>query len=332
VTILNVLRDKKLKLPDIVLKYRSVQKLMSTYYGPFLHQAAIQGSVYPKMHMVSTATGRGSSAAPNGQNMPPAARQCFRSKHGNFIDVDFSQLEICALAVITQDPILIADLMAGTDLHFQTGKDVMGWKVPNDMTSETRRVVKAVNFGLIYGGGAGGLSISTGQPKKLVKQLIGAFFRRYKRVEEWQSEFYKEVVHNMVPAGIIEGEQTYCSNVRLPISNRLFHFREGKSPPWLRAKTGRKFSFKPTETKNYPVQGFAGGDVVMDALVYLYNRTARFPNTTIRMTVHDSLLLDTDLAERDVRAIMNDVCRAIEIKYGLPFQLCFDIKSGKYWQ
>lgn len=315
-----------------VLEYRKVQKLMNTYVGPFLEKTKTIPTVHPKMNVCATATGRLSSSDPNGQNLPPAARELFESTHGLFHEIDFKQLEVVCLAAITEDPQLTADLNNGVDVHFKTGQRVMGWKTPADMTDDERKLVKNVNFGLIYGGGAAGLALQTGQTKKLVKSLIDGFYDRYPGVADWQAKFYKEVARNLKPYDIKDGEQRYHSYVTLPISNRKFHFVESPSPKWLRIKTGRKFSFKPTETKNYPVQGFAGGDIVMLALVLLHQALWDFGNTDIRMTVHDSILVDSDLDVHDLEVIMQSVCIKIVTVFNLPFALAFDIKSGKNWR
>lgn len=315
-----------------VMDYRKVQKLMGTYIGPFLERTKTIPTIHPKMHMVSTATGRLSSAEPNGQNLPPNARELFESQYGNFHEIDFKQLEVCALAAITQDQQLIDDINDGVDSHFETGKQVMGWKVETDQTKEERTLVKNVNFGLIYGGGAGGLSMQTGQPKKLIKSLMDGFFKRYPQVAVWQENFYKDVVKVLKPYDVKDGEQRYHSMVTLPISSRKFHFVESESPKWLKAKTGRKYSFKPTETKNYPVQGFAGGDIVMLALTELHRKLWDEHNTEIRMTVHDSILVDTGMPVNELRTIMEDVCTQIETVFSLPFELKFDITSGDHWR
>lgn len=320
------------KYIDWVLKYRKVQKLMNTYVGPFLEKTKTIPTVHPKMNVCATATGRLSSSDPNGQNLPPAARHLFKSEFGQFHEIDFKQLEVVCLAAITGDPQLIADIKMGVDVHFKTGQKVMGWKVESDMTKEERTLVKNVNFGLIYGGGASGLSMQTGQPKKLIKQLIDAFYARYPGVADWQHKFYLEVTRNLKPYDVKDGEQRYHSYAELPISKRKFHFVESESPKWLKVKTGRKFSFKPTETKNYPVQGFAGGDIVMMALVFLHHRLWDIPNTEIRMTVHDSLLVDTDMSVGDLRHEMMQVCHEIESVFGLPFNLAFDIESDTHWR
>jgi DNA polymerase I-like protein with 3'-5' exonuclease and polymerase domains len=317
-----------------VVEYRKLQKTMGTYIGPFLELTKKVPTIHPKMNMNATVTGRLSSSQPNGQNMPDIARKCFISEHGQLYEIDFKQLEMYSVAAISDDHQLIDDLHNGVDIHYKTGCDVMGWQTPSDMTEEGRRAVKAVNFGLLYGGGANSLARTAGLPVKIVKDLIKAFYARYKRVAEWQKEFFTEVTQNLTPAGIEEGEQIYESLVRLPISERLFYFKERKSPKWLRQKTGRKYSFKPTETKNYPVQGFAGGDIVMDALVLLYEimQKQEYKSTKLRMSVHDSILVDTKLNVLALSGHMDTVCRAIETRYQLPFKLEFDIKSGKHWK
>jgi DNA polymerase-1 len=319
---------------NALMDYRTVTKLVNTYYGPFLEQAKIQPTIHPKMNMGTTGTGRLSSSAPNGQNLPDPVRQLFKSEYGKFMEIDFKQLEVVALAFLSKDPQLIEDIQQGRDLHYETGKHVMGWKTPADMSKKDRKLVKNVNFGLIYGGGVAGLSNQTGQPEKLIKKLINAFYGRYKHVGPWQQDFYTSVVKHMKPNGFKEGEQIYKSLVKCPISGRKFQFSEAKAPQWLRARTGRKYSFKPTETKNYPVQGFAGGDIVMMALWGLYHklRHAFRPHTQIRMTVHDSLLVDTDMSETELHRMMQEVCQDIVQYYGLPFKLDFDIEVGTYWQ
>jgi len=323
------------KYVEKLLEYRAAIKLSSTYFGPFLEEATLDYAhpyVHPKMNMCQTVTGRLSSSKPNGQNMPPEAREVFISENGLMMEIDFRQLEVVALAHLSKDPQLLADIQAGEDIHFNTGKHVMGWKVSADMTKQQRTIVKNVNFGLIYGGGAKGLAASTGQPVKLIKQLIKAFYDRYPGVSVWQRQYYTDMVGLMKPSHLENGEQVYSSLTRDGVSGRKFYFTEGRSPQWIRAKTGRGFSFKPTETKNYPVQGFAGGDIVMTALWELYFRIAGLDRTQIRMTVHDSILVDTDMDQQQVVVMMQDVCADIEQLFGLPFKLDFDIQSGLYWQ
>jgi DNA polymerase I-like protein with 3'-5' exonuclease and polymerase domains len=100
----------------------------------------------------------------------------------------------------------------------------------------------------------------------------------------------------------------------------------------VRVKTGRRYSFKPTETKNYPVQGFAGGDIVMVALSILWERLYGKEGTCLRMTVHDSILVDTDMSDTELQIIMDSVCGETEHLLGISIPLKFDIQSGSTWQ
>lgn len=315
-----------------VLAYRGVQKMLGTYIGPFLEKTKDIPTIHSKMHMVSTGTGRLSSADPNGQNSPPEARECFTSRWGDLMEIDFKQLEMVGVAAIAQDQQLIDDLNNGVDVHFETGKSVMNWKIPADMNTKDRTIVKNVNFGILYGGGANGLATQTGQPIPLIKQLIASFYKRYPRIKVWQAEFYTAVTKNLKPAGFINGEQVYDSEVVLAQSKRRFYFKESKSPKWLAKITGRGYSFKPTETKNYPIQGFAGGDIVMSALTRLHRRLWSVPFTEIVMTVHDSILVDTALEENIIDIIMKEICEQVEQEFSLPCKLEFKITAGTNWK
>jgi DNA polymerase I-like protein with 3'-5' exonuclease and polymerase domains len=317
------------------LAYKQKEKLSSTYMAPLLANTTVEHDrVHPKLNTCLTATGRLSSSNPNGQNMPPYARECITGTH-RLYDMDFTQMEVLALALESQDRALIADIIHGRDIHYETGKQVMGWHKPSDMTKKDRTTVKGVNFAIIYGGGALGIYTSTGTPLPMVKNLLKAFYNRYPRVKQWQAEVYGEVLANAVPAGHKEGEQIYTSAVKGRTSGRLFKFKQSKAPDWVRKKTGCMWSFKPTDTKNYPVQGLAGGDIVMDVLVmwyYLYCETVQ-PNEQVklRMTVHDNFLIDTNIGDTRVKDLMKKACTLVEQRYGMPFNLAFDIVVGKHW-
>ena len=316
---------------DAILKLKKVQKIIGTYLGPFLEEAKIQDTIHPKLNMAQTRTGRLSSSKPNGQNLPPVARACFVATNKYFHEIDFKQLEIVALAVVSGCKALIGDLENGEDIHFNTGKTVFKWATPSDMSEKDRKSVKVVNFGLIYGGGPAGLAATTGLDKKLVKQLIDSFYATYPGVAKWQEAFYKEVTSGMKPFDLKGGEQRYCSMVTIPVTGRRFFFYESESPPWLRTRTGRRWSFKPTETKNYPVQGFAGGDIVMLALVLLYRQLEGRHDTLMRMTVHDSVLVDTNMDQHTMQTVMDYVCEDIQSILSLPVLPATDITTGKHW-
>ena len=319
------------------LEYRSKHKILGTYYAPFLATSKIQGAVYPKLNTTGTNTGRLSSSAPNGQNIPPSVRECIipDDDQDELTEIDFSQLEMIGAATLSGDKQMIKDINDGEDLHYNTGRSVMGWTSPSDMVDKDRKLVKNVNFGLLYGGKANGLSQQTGVEKALVQSLIDGFYSRYPRVKEWQEELFKYVKQNTYAYEIKDGEQRHASLYVLPASGRRFTFVEGESPKWMRSRSNTKWSYSPQQTANYPIQGFAGGDIVMYSLYWLWVVVRNTPEyndkVKFRMTVHDSILLQTEkglLLEKLVEAM----CTYTSQHFNLPVPLHCDIETGEYWQ
>lgn len=325
------------KMVDLVLDYRTKNKLAGTYLLPFTHTAKVQGCIYPKLNTTVTGTGRLSSSAPNGQNIPPPARACIipDNDEDELAEIDFSQLEMVACATLSADPQMIIDINTGEDLHFNTGRSVMGWKSPADMTDADRKIVKGVNFGVLYGGKATGLSKQTGVDKGLVQDLINNFYRRYPQVAVWQEQM-KDYVNDYKEAhDIRRGEQRHATTYTLPISNRKFTFVETEAPDWLRQRTGKTWTFSPQQIANYPIQGFAGGDLVMYALYWLWVVVRNTPEyadkVKFRMTVHDSILLQIRKG-LPLTKLVEAMCSYTGQRYNLPVPLHCDIKTGNQWQ
>ena len=319
-------------LANKALTYRKANKLLSTYVGPFLHTAQIQGTIHPKLNTTVTGTGRLSSSKPNGQNIPPEGRNlCVPklSKH-KMVEIDFSQLEMVAVACVSGSKTMIQALNDGKDLHYLVGKKVMGWTDESDMTKEDRKLVKNVAFGVLYGGKATGLAHQTGVDKKIIQKLIDSFYTTYPEVAAWQTKVFTEVVDNLEAYDVQKGEQRYASMYTDPFSGRRFHFIEQESPQWLRRKTGRRHSFSPQQTSNYPIQGFAGGDIVMGVLTHLWRDMV---DTRFVMTVHDSILIEAD-AQRisELGKRMKKACNIVEKQFNLPVPLSYSIETGDSWQ
>jgi len=262
--------------------------------------------------------------------MPPEVRELIESDAGNRIDeLDFSQLEMVGAATLSGDPQMIYDLNHGVDIHYNTASSVFGV----DNAEEKRKLAKNVNFGVLYGGKAGGLSKQTGVDKDTITQLIDAFYDRYPTVARWQRKFFEDVVDNMEAHDVCQGEQRYRSDYILPQSGRKFRFIETEAPAWLRAKTRRKFSFSPNHTANYPIQGFAGGDIVMYGLTHLWRAVRKDWNwdaVRFRVTVHDSIMLERD-ARIDMTRYYNEAIGAIETHFNLPVHLQFEVETGYHW-
>jgi hypothetical protein len=321
----------KYKIVDHYAKYKDANKLLNTYIKPFLAEANKTGGfIHPSLNTTSTATGRLSSSSPNGQNMPPSMRNLVVSKVGRLYDIDFSQLEMVCAATLSGDAQMRTDLRNGFDLHYLSGKEVFGWKSESDMTKETRRIVKGVNFGLLYGGGAKGISENTGADIKVVKELITSFYQRYPQVQKWQEEVLETVKDDAWTEGVDDKGVSYrASTYDIPdqYGGRTFYFQESLSPAWMKDK----YSFKPTETKNYPIQGFAGGDIVMTALAILYDLIEPL-GAVFRMTVHDSILIDWfEGKEGELERYMDEVCKIVREIYNIQVPLNFEIQEATYW-
>jgi DNA polymerase I-like protein with 3'-5' exonuclease and polymerase domains len=229
---------------------------------------------------------------------------------------------------------MLSDINSGEDIHYNSGRSVLKWKRPSDMTTTQRKIVKNVNFGLLYGGKAAGLSRQTGIDKSTVQALITSFYKTYPDIPKWQRAIYEQVVDNMEVHKIVDGEQTYKSIYVEPISKRKFTFVEQKSPDWLRRKTGRGYSFSPQQISNYPIQGFAGGDLTLTTLTNLWRHMKGdhiYPGIKFLMTIHDSILIEIQKG-MFVNAAMKGACIDTEETFNLPVSLQFDEERGNKWQ
>lgn len=327
-----------------LIKARRLDKLIGTYCEGVLKNVYPDGRVHPNYNHALTATSRLSCSNPNLQNQDPETKRFFRPLRGSlFVEFDFKQLEVCALAHLSGDRQLIEDIRCGVDLHYETGKTVFGWRSPSEMDDDTRRAVKGVNFGLIYGGTAAGLSDTTGQPKHIVQALIDAFYSRYPYVKIWQNRNISAVHDDRQYNGGVYTELGYPKghSVLVPApTGRKYVFHEYDAPEWLRSK-GTLTSFSPTEIKNYPVQGFATGDIVPITLAVLMQRWAehREIHAMPCNTVHDSFMFECVREDIDslIEMVNNEVIPGVMfvledtfgIKLAVPLKV--DVKVGPNW-
>lgn len=322
-------------LPKHITTWRKHDKLLNTYHIPFMKKAEDTGRVHPKLNPAVTATGRLSSSDPNGQNMPEEIRQLVEDNTGkNICEIDFAQLELVALAMISQCRKLKADINSGEDIHFNSGQDVMGWRTRDDMDEKDRKKVKGVNFGAVYGGRPFGLSKQTGFSQNKVKDLIASLYAKYPGIADWQAQFFEHVIDHMQPGGHKNGEQIYCSTVDcLSDNGRRFKFTEMKAPSFIRKKTGRGYAFSPNQIYNYPIQGFAGWNIVLQFLWSLWLMAPR--SWSFIMTVHDSIVLvvPTSTDEREVKIVFNTALEHFLANSPFTFDVALncDVSIGKTW-
>lgn len=337
---------------ELVMDTRKISKVDGTYFVPLINQidGAYDGKVHPSINQTATHTGRTSANNPNSQNLPPLARSYCTPSTWTLaggtqclLESDFAQLEVSALALLTEDPQLVHDINAGIDIHFKTGKQVMGWKKESDMTKAQRRIVKGVNFGIIYGGGAKAIAHQTGADENMVRELIKAFYRTYPQVKVWQRENIEQAdkigaVTDMSP---IVGKQ-YARVAMMPsISGRRYCFIESEIPREYRRPHGPEVNFKPTEIKNYFVQGFATGDMVPITVGLLARIVAgNYGGKALLINVvHDSLLWDCmqkhvaqDVGNLSSWVVSNHLPTVLNTLFGIPpavtFKMDHEIKTN----
>ena len=346
---ISIISSNKLQWSPIIkdlLKRKKIKKELNTYYEGLSELIFPDGLIHHNINMCSTATGRPSSDNPNSQNIPAHmdsdVKKLFVSRWGEdgmIISADYKQIEIIALAYLSQDPQLIDDILNGRDIHEEVGRAYYG-RSKAVITKDERRVIKTVNFGLIYGGTANSLAAQSGLPAKEVKKIIDAFYSRYNKVATWQhnnidkvnmSRSYNGILHT--PSGHPSGTGYLHST-----TGRVYTFQE-KDNPFRRGEV----NFKPTEIKNYPVQGFATGDLVLTMTGVLWRMlqsNSKF-STDCHMVnlVHDELVFDCkkDLvhtAMHFIKTTLEDTPKYMKSIYGIYLGLPTKVKvtCGDNWK
>lgn len=301
---------KGFALVDDIREYRTISKISSTYCVGLASKAVHVGGkgvvIHHTLNQALTATGRLSSSNPNMQNIPSfdkyGVKKMFKSRfhNGVIVDADFKQIEIVALAYLSKCPILCDDIINGKDIHTETGKGVFG----HAMTKEERRIVKTINFGLIYGGGPHTLAAQAGVSLAVAQSGIAAFKARYTGVADWFEQM-RDAVNNEVES---KGELFGHSNggfpmrrksIRMLPTARHFVFEQTDAPKYQSAyqsvykKQHVNVNVKPSVIRNYPVQGFATGDIVPMVFSYVWRRLYEEKLAVLMInTVHDSIMFD----------------------------------------
>lgn len=267
---------------------------------------------------------------------------------GCVMEADYSQLEVIALAYLSSDRQLQKDILDGIDLHcmsaqFLTGVPYTTIKAAVDAGDahwiKTRKEAKGPSFQLQYGAGYKSIAAQCGLSEELAKEFIQSYYKRYSGVKAWQDSVREEVQKSRVStdrktrAGFPIGKGTYVS-----VTGRRYTFYEYDAPSWTEFRT----SFSPTEIKNYPVQGFATGDIVPLMLGHLLEVLNYREDLLLINTVHDSILFDCAYRYNTVEAhnialmIKGEMQRApdlIKQTFGINFNLPLsaEVQWGPTW-
>ncbi|WP_435274931.1 DNA polymerase I [Psychrobium sp. nBUS_13] len=305
------------ELPKVILEYRSLTKLKSTYTDklPLMINAST-GRVHTSYHQAVTATGRLSSTDPNLQNIPIRSeegkriRQAFIARDGyQVVAIDYSQIELRIMAHLSQDEGLLTAFANDLDIHRATASEVFNTPF-DEVTTDQRRSAKAVNFGLIYGMSAFGLSKQLDIPRGLAQQYIDSYFDKYPGV----MQYMEDTRTNAADKGYVE-----------TLDGRRLYLPDIKASNGARRKAAERAAI------NAPMQGTAA-DIIKKAMLLVSAWLKQQPSelATMIMQVHDELVFEvqTDKVEqfnKDVAALMAQAA-------DLDVPLIAESGSGENWQ
>lgn len=297
-----------------ILKYRAVSKLISTYAEGLLAYVDDDGRIRSTFNQTITATGRISSTEPNLQNIPVRMeqgrliRKVFVPKDGCvFVDADYSQIELRIMASLSKDERLIEAFNRGDDIHAITASKVFKVEL-DEVTPLMRRNAKAVNFGIIYGISAFGLSEDISVSKKEAKEFIEQYFETFPAVKVFLDELVENARNN--------GYVTTFMGRRRPV-------------PELKSSNFIQRSFGERVAMNAPIQGSAA-DIMKIAMIRVHDvLKERGLKSRIILQVHDELLVETYKEELDeVRTILDE---EMEGAADLAVRLIAESSVGNNW-
>ncbi|HTV04954.1 MAG TPA: DNA polymerase I [Acidobacteriaceae bacterium] len=302
-------------VPRLVLEYRQLAKLKSTYVDTLPLLADGEGRVHTTFNQVGTATGRLSSTNPNLQNIPIRTelgreiRAAFIAAPGNkLISADYSQIELRLMAHFSADPLLSKAYQTGQDIHTLTAAEVFG-VAPETMSKETRNRAKAVNFGIVYGISPFGLAQQLGIEQSEAKRYIETYFERYKGVRAFIDRLLEETRHE-------QRVRTMFGRVR-PI-------------PDIQSRNANLRGFAERTAVNTPLQGTAA-DLIKLAMIRIDAAlTKEKLKTRMTLQVHDELVFDVPKAEVD--EVEDLVRHEMEHVVELSVPLVADVGVGDNWR
>ncbi len=305
----------KHKLPEQVLSYRQLAKLKSTYVDALPGEIFKNtGRVHTSFNQTVAATGRLSSSNPNLQNIPIRSdmgkeiRKAFTAEEDNMLlSADYSQIELRILAHLSKDKALKRAFDKGEDVHARTAADIFGGSI-GQVDEKSRRMAKAVNFGIIYGLSAFGLSRQLNISRRDAQDFIDQYFSLYSSVKDFM--------------GNTIAEARECG-----YTLTMFHRR--RYLPDLKSDNRQVRESAERIAINSPIQGSAA-DLIKVAMIRLSRNLKKIKlNSKMILQVHDELLFECPVQEK--KEIESLVRKEMEGAYSLSVPLVVDIGWGKNW-
>ena len=302
------------ELPKVLVEHRGLSKLKSTYTDKLPQMVNPQtGRVHTSYHQAVTATGRLSSSDPNLQNIPirneegRRIRQAFIARKGfTVVAADYSQIELRIMAHLSQDQGLINAFTQGKDIHRSTAAEIFGVAL-DEVTSEQRRNAKAINFGLIYGMSAFGLSRQLGIGRADAQSYMDLYFKRYPGVQT----FMHDIREKAKAQGYVE-----------TLFGRRLYLPDINSSNGMRRKAAERVAI------NAPMQGTAA-DIIKRAMIQLDQTLQNDPDIAMIMQVHDELVFE--VRSEKVAFYSELIKTQMESAADLVVPLIVEVGQGTNW-
>ena len=303
------------RLPQLILQYRSMSKLKSTYTDRLPEQINPQtGRIHTSYHQAVAVTGRLSSSDPNLQNIPIRTeegrriRRAFIAEKGKrMVAADYSQIELRIMAHLSADQSLLEAFHQGRDIHRATAAEVFAVD-PEQVTSEQRRSAKAINFGLIYGMSAFGLARQLGISRGAAQHYVDLYFERYPGVKQYMEQTQQQA-----------RDQGYVETL---FGRRLYL-------PEINSRNGQRRQYAERTAINAPMQGTAA-DIIKRAMIAVDQALLEGEYGALMiMQVHDELVFE--VAEDRLDPLVALVREKMESAAQLDVPLVVDVGSGSNW-
>ncbi len=299
---------------SLILEYRSLAKLKSTYCDGLIKVIADDGRIHTSFNQVETRTGRISSLEPNLQNIPIRTelgremRKFFIAGSGSvLIDADYSQIELRVLAALAGDENMINAFNSGEDIHRTTAAQVFGLP-PEMITPMLRSRAKAVNFGIVYGIGAFSLAKDIGVSNREAKEYIDGYLRHFGSVASYMNRMIETAK-----------DRGYSQTL----------FKRRRYLPELSSSNRALRSFGERVARNMPIQGTAA-DIIKIAMIKVDRRLeAEKMKSRLILQVHDELIVESP--ENEAEKALEIVKQEMENACKMKVKLLADGKIGKTW-
>jgi DNA polymerase-1 len=302
------------EIVPVIEEWRELSKLLNTYLEPLPALIGEDGRLHTTINQAVAATGRLSTSNPNLQSIPIRTdlgreiRSAFVAEPGSrMLSADYSQIELRILAHVSGEPKLREAFLRGEDIHTATAAEVLG-KDPRTLTTNERAIAKMINFGIVYGISAFGLSENLDIPKDQAQEYIDAYLARFPRVQAFIARTITQTA-----------EDGYASSLlgrRRPV-------------PELRASNRQTRGFGERVAVNFVMQG-SNADIIKVAMVAIHHRLREEGRgARLVLQVHDELLLE--VPETEITAVRELVREEMTGAYPLDPPLAVDIGVGDDW-